>query len=201
MSAFRGFISKVLDRYDSVYYRFHSFEHASRALTEDSKFDYNQISNAISSEKVEDIDFELYLAILEWIREDSEFYLDQLKQELDKVMNDISFEDFNEIVNLPDYVLSSGPGGITPSNTEWMQILWNSDKREETEYLDGNVINFLVFSYDMEHKFCVEKSTEKYKREIFEDDIELANSIMLGALKFNFITNGNDYLNKFYNPS
>lgn len=201
MSAFRCLIPKVLERHDSLYYRFHSFDHAYRALTEESKFEYNEIKDAIRNQKLDEIKHELYVEIWDWIKEDGDFYVDQLKQELDKQMNDVSFEDFDEITNLPDFVLSCGPGGITPSEIEWVQILWNSDKREGTKYLDNDVLNFLVFSDDMQHKYVNSEFAEKSKREIFEDDIELANSIMLGALKFNFIISGSDYLNKFYNPS
>ena len=198
--AFDHLIPRVLEKRESVYYRFHSFDHAHRALCDEiiDKYSYEEIENAISKQDFNNMDTDLFREIENWILQDMEFYLSELSDEIDKEMSEFSFEDFSKIVT-NDFILTMGGGGQALSSCEWMQVFWKSDKVTSSEYLNENIIEYLTFSDNREHAFVDEESTLKYMREVYEDNHEYMKRISLGALEFMFNTNECDHLNKFFN--
>lgn len=199
MLAFNHLIPRVLEKRNSIYYRFHSFDHAHRALCDEiiDKYSYEEIDKAISEQTHETIKPDLYREIENWILQDMDFYLAELSDEIDKDISEFSFEDFCEIVS-NDFILTMGGGGQALSSCEWLQVFWKSDKVTNSEYLNENIIEFLTFSDNREHAFVDRESTLKYMREVYEDNHEYMKRISLGALEFMFNTHECDHLNKFF---
>ena len=199
MSAFNHLIPKVLEKRESVYYRFHSFDHAHRSLCDDiiEKYSYDEITKAVETQNLDNMDTDLYKEIQNWIINDFDFYLAEFEDELNKELSIFSFEDFREIIK-DDFILTMGMGGQSLSSCEWFKVFWKSDKTTNSEYLNENIIEYLTFADQIENGFVDREHAEKYILEVYEDDIEYVKIISLGAFEFKFITHECDHLNKFY---
>lgn len=197
--AFSHLIPRVLERRESIYYRFHSFDHAHRALCDDiiDKYSYDEITKAVETQDVDNMDSNLYKEIENWIINDFDFYLAEFEDELSGEMNYFAFEDFKDIVS-DDFILTMGPGGQALSSCEWLQVFWKSDKVTSSEYLNENVIDFLVFADAIENGFVDREHALKYMREVYEDNLEYTRRIASGAFQFKHITRECDELNKFF---
>jgi hypothetical protein len=197
--AFSHLIPRVLERRESIYYRFHSFDHAHRALCDEiiDKYSYDEITKAVETQNMENMDSNLYKEIKNWIINDFDFYLAELEDELSGEMNYFSFEDFRKIIS-DDFILTMGMGGQCLSSCEWLQVFWRSDKSTSSEYLNENLIEYLTFADQVENGFIDREHAIKYMREVYEDNLEYVKRISLGAFEFKFITHECDHLNKFY---
>ena len=197
--AFDHLIPRVLEKRQSVYYRFHSFDHAHRALCDEiiDKYSYEEIDEAISNQNMETMKPDLFREIENWILQDMDFYLSEFEDELSKELSNFTLDDFRKIVS-DDFILTMGAGGQSLSSCEWMQVFWKSDKVTSSEVLNENIIEYLVFADNIEHGFVDREHAMKYMREVYEDNLEYTRRIASGAFQFKFITRECDELNKFF---
>ena len=214
----------IMRNREHLFYRFHNFEHANRALMEEAgENNYDIISNFLTNEdenwfkpypkihsRTEGAKENPYNddtnqfrtrvenKIENWILEDYEFHLSEFMD----IIKDrkYSAEEFMECVGKPTMwcTVAYAPGGVYYTPIQWLSVLMTHDNYSNTEKLvDTELVDFLMFKDSYYNEECTDKELIESKmfQDIFRRD-EFVYNILIGAFKFNFITYDCSYIHE-----